>query len=116
MWGSSRSTHGLMLTVLLLGVGSGSFHKGPPRGGHVRKGGGAPAALPLLCLRGGEGDDDVGDYERVRREKLAKNMEMMRSLGISVGGGGGAIQKKTRERKKARVQTTPRPSGMMMRR
>jgi hypothetical protein len=73
------------ILLLVFGLGCGSSpqaHTTRGLSGIISDRGGKSGALSggdhtLARLRGGEGDD-VGDYERSRREKLEKNMEMMR--------------------------------------
>ncbi len=53
----------------------------------------------VIRLRGGAQPHDVEtDYERERREKQAKNLEMMKSLGLDVDAG--VIKQKVQEKKK----------------
>jgi len=85
--GMKRAAWAGVTSILLLvfGMGCGSSpqaHTTQSPRGMVGERGGKSGALSrgggtLARLRGGDGDD-VGDYERSRREKLEKNMEMMR--------------------------------------
>lgn len=72
-----------------------------------------PMGALVLRLRGGQTDETK--YEREKRERQAKNLEMMRSLGLNVGGEGGMIKKQVQERKKKIVRRAAGP-GIPVRR
>jgi hypothetical protein len=62
----------------------------------------------VIRLRGGaQPDDGETEYERERREKQAKNLEMMKSLGLDVDAG--VIKQKVQEKKKRQRKKWTQP-------